>query len=167
MDFSTVTSGLQLAEYSAISHNHPEGIKGAQATAAAIYLAKTGSTKEEIKDYINQNFYKIDFTLDEIRDTYEFNEICQRTVPQALEAFFESMDYEDAIRNAISIGGDSDTIGAICGSIAEAYYGIPVNIRNQALSYLDDTLTLCLKQFEEAYPPVILSGEKPIGLPMG
>ena len=90
-----------------------------------------------------------------------------RTVPQALEAFFESMDYEDAIRNAISIGGDSDTIGAICGSIAEAYYGIPVNIRNQALSYLDDTLTLCLKQFEEAYPPVIISGEKPIGLPMG
>ena len=167
----TVASSLEEAlalskRVTSISHNHPEGIKGAQATAAAIYLAKTGSTKEEIKDYINQNFYKIDFTLDEIRDTYEFNEICQRTVPQALEAFFESMDYEDAIRNAISIGGDSDTIGAICGSIAEAYYGIPVNIRNQALSYLDDTLTLCLKQFEEAYPPVIISGEKPIDLPM-
>ena len=143
-----------------ITHNHPEGIKGAVAVAGAIYLARTGHSMDEIKEYI-KNYYTIDFTLDEIRDTYEFNEICQRTVPQALEAFFESMDYEDAIRNAISIGGDSDTIGAICGSIAEAYYGIPVNIRNQALSYLDDTLTLCLKQFEEAYPPVIISGKNP------
>ena len=154
---SSLEDALDLSKrVTTISHDHPEGIKGAQATAAAIYLAKTGSTKEEIKDYINRNFYKIDFTLDEIRDTYEFNEICQKTVPQALEAFFESTDYEDAIRNAISIGGDSDTIGAICGGIAEAYYGIPRSIRNQALNYLDDTLSSYLKRFEEAYPPVIL-----------
>lgn len=154
---STLEEALELSKrVTVISHNHPEGIKGAQATAAAIYLAKTGSTKEEIKDYINQNFYKIDFTLDEIRDTYEFNEICQRTVPQALEAFFESTDFEDAIRNAISIGGDSDTIGAICGGIAEVYYGVPRNIRNQAIVFLDETLLSFLNQFEEAYPPITL-----------
>ena len=84
-----------------VSHNHPEGIKGAEATAVAIYMAKTGSNMLEIRDYIDKNYYPMDFTLDEIRDTYQFNETCQDTVPQALTAFFESTDFEDAIRNAI------------------------------------------------------------------
>lgn len=104
-----------------VSHNHPEGIKGAEATAVAVYMAKNGSSLLDIQDYINKHYYKIDFKLDDIRETYEFNETCQDTVPQALEAFFESTGFEDAIRNAISIGGDSDTLAAITGGIAEAY----------------------------------------------
>ena len=114
-----------------VSHNHPEGIKGAEATAVAIYLAKTGSSLSEIKNYINEHYYKIDFKLDDIRQEYQFDVSCQGSVPQAL-GFFESNSFEDAIRNAISIGGDSDTIGAITGSIAEAYYGINDEIRNTA-----------------------------------
>ena len=121
-----------------VTHNHPEGLKGAEATSVAIYLAKTGSTKDEIRDYINKNYYNLDFTLDEIRPTYKFNETCQDTVPQAIEAFLESDSFEDAIRNAISIGGDSDTLAAITGGIAEAYYGIPDDIKKQAMYFLDD-----------------------------
>lgn len=124
----------------AVSHNHPEGLKGAEATTAAIFLARSGKTISEIKQYIQNEYYPIDFTLEEIRDTYRFNETCQDTVPQALEAFFESTDFEDAIRNAISIGGDSDTLAAITGGIAEAYYGVPQNIKDKALAYLDDRL---------------------------
>ena len=135
-----------------VTHNHPEGIKGAEATAVAIYLARTGSNLLEIQDYINKHYYKISFKLDDIRDTYEFNAICQDTVPQALEAFFESTGFEDAIRNAISIGGDSDTIAAITGGIAEAYYGIPTNIRTHALTFLDETLLKILTDFENKYP---------------
>ena len=93
-----------------VTHNHPEGMKGAEATAVAVYLAKIGKDIQEIRDYINQHYYTMDFTLDEIRDTYRFNESCQGTVPQALQAFFESTDFEDAIRNAISIGGDLSLI---------------------------------------------------------
>ena len=122
-----------------VTHNHYEGVKGAVAVAGAIYLARTGHSMDEIKEYI-KNYYTIDFTLDEIRDDYDFYEICQKSVPQALEAFFESNSFEDAIRNAISIGGDSDTIAAITGSIAEAYYGIDEDIKETALSYLDDYL---------------------------
>lgn len=134
-----------------VTHNHPEGIKGAEATAAAIYMAKTGSTIPEIKDYILKNYYNINFTLDEIRDTYSFDVSCQGSVPQALEAFFESKDFEDAIRNAISIGGDSDTLAAITGGIAEAYYGIPEEIREKAEGYLDEELRGMVKEFEGEY----------------
>lgn len=131
----------ELAKASAeITHNHPEGIKGAVATASALYLARAKKSKEEIKEYIHKNYYILDFTLDEIRPFYRFNESCQDTVPQALECFFESTDFEDAMRNCMSIGGDSDTLGAICGGIAEAYYGIPDDIKTKALSYLDDYL---------------------------
>lgn len=132
-----------------VTHNHPEGIKGAEATAVAIYLARTGESIDEIKAYINENYYKIDFTLDEIRDTYEFNESCQGTVPQALEAFFESTSFEDTIRNAISIGGDSDTIAAIAGPIAEAYYGIPSEIKEKAVTYLTDEFIEILNKFDQ------------------
>ena len=117
-----------------VSHNHPEGVKGAEATACAIFLARTGHSKEEIRSFIEENYYTLDFTIDEIRPTYEFNETCQRTVPQAIEAFLESISFEDAIRNAISVGGDSDTLAAITGSIAEAFYGIPGELRKQAIS---------------------------------
>lgn len=138
-----------------VTHNHPEGVKGAEATAVAIYLAKTGSSILEIRDYINDNYYPMNFTLDEIRDTYEFNETCQETVPQALQAFFESTGFEDAIRNAISIGGDSDTLAAICGGVAEAYYGIPTDIRKHALTFLDQRLMQLLILFENKYPPIM------------
>lgn len=141
---------LMLAKESAeVTHNHPEGIKGAQATAACIFLAKTGHTKEEIRKYTEEKFYKLDFTLDEIRDEYWFNETCQFTVPQAIEAFLEADSFEDAIRNAISIGGDSDTLAAITGGIAEAFFGIPENMKITALSYLDDVLKNVVTEFEK------------------
>jgi type I restriction enzyme M protein len=117
-----------------VTHNHPEGVKGAEATACAIFLARTRHSKEEIRAFIEDNCYTLDFMLDEIRPTYRFDVTCQGSVPQAIEAFLESTSFEDAIRNAISIGGDSDTIAAITGSIAEAFYGIPEDIRKQAIS---------------------------------
>ena len=120
----SLEEALDLARISAeVTHNHPEGIKGAQATAAAIYLARTGSGIPEIQSYISNSFYSLDRTLDEICKDYSFNETCQGTVPEAITAFLESVSFEDAIRNAISMGGDSDTIGAITGAIAWAYYG--------------------------------------------
>ena len=134
-----------------VTHNHPEGIKGAEATTVAIFMAKTGSSMLEIQDYINKNYYKIDFKLDDIRENYSFDVSCQGSVPQALEAFFESTDFEDAIRNAISIGGDSDTLAAITGGIAEAYYGIPESIRKHALTFLDGRQLGILNAFEAKY----------------
>lgn len=122
-----------------VTHNHPEGIKGAVSVAGAIYLACRGSTMAEIKKYVSK-FYKIDFTLNQIRPSYKFHETCQDSVPQAFEAFFESTSFEDAVRNAISIGGDSDTIAAIVGSVAEAYYGIDSTLKETALTYLDERL---------------------------
>ncbi|MDO4175869.1 MAG: ADP-ribosylglycohydrolase family protein [Bacillota bacterium] len=130
-----------------VTHNHPEGIKGAEATAVAIYMTRSGSSKDEIEDYINEFYYDIDFTLDDIRDTYQFNESCQGTVPQALEAFFEADSYEDAIRNAISIGGDSDTMAAITGGIAEAYFGVPEKYFNAVEYFLDDDLWGIVKEW--------------------
>ncbi len=143
--------GLKLTEDLAkksaeVTHNHPEGIKGAQATAAAIFFMRHGKSKNAIEEYKNklkdyiQNKYKYDlnFTLNEIRPSYDFNESCQKTVPQAIVSFLESENFEDAIRNAISIGGDSDTLAAITGGIAEASYGIPEDIKEKAISYLDN-----------------------------
>ncbi len=134
-----------------VTHNHPEGIKGAEATAVAIFMARNGCSILEIRDYINAYYYPMNFTLDGIRDTYQFNETCQDTVPQALMAFFESTSFEDAIRNAISIGGDSDTLAAITGGIAEAYYGIPAEIRKHALTFLDERLLNILSVFENKF----------------
>ena len=123
-----------------VTHNHPEGLKGAEATAVAIYMARTGSSILEIRDYIDQNYYPMNFTLDGIRKDYRFDVTCQGSVPQALMAFFESTGFEDAIRNAISIGGDSDTIAAICGGIAEAYYGIPDEFKEECRKRLPDDM---------------------------
>ena len=127
-------------EVTKVTHDHPEGLKGAEATVVAIYMARNGSTMQEIRDVIHQQYYPMNFTLDEIRDTYVFNETCQNTVPQALKAFFESDSFEDAIRNAISVGGDSDTLAAITGGVAEAYYGVPAELEKRALTYLDSNL---------------------------
>ena len=139
----------------AVTHNHPEGLKGAEATATAVYLARTGIGKEELRAYITGNYYPIDFTLDAVRETYQFHETCQDSVPQAFEAFFESTDFEDAVRNAVSIGGDSDTIAAIAGSVAEAFYGVPEKLRRKALPFLDERLLAILNAFEQRYPPKI------------
>ena len=138
-----------------VTHNHPEGIKGAEAATVAIWLARQGKNILEIRDYINDHYYPLSFTLDGIRDTYTFNETCRETVPQAIMAFLESTGFEDAIRNAISIGGDSDTIAAITGGIAEAFYGIPTDIRKHALTFLDERLLKILLDFESKYPAAI------------
>ncbi len=143
-----------------VTHNHPEGIKGAEATTVAIFMALHGKSMLEIRDYIDKNYYPMNFTLDGIRDSYQFSETCQDTVPQAMMAFFESTGFEDAIRNAISIGGDSDTIAAITGGIAEAYYGIPSEIRKHELTFLDERLLAILIEFENRYKPIM---EKKIG----
>ena len=119
----SLEEALELAKISAeVTHNHPEGIKGAQAVAAAIFLARTGRTKEEIREYIQANFYPLDRTLEEIRPDYSFDGTCQGSVPESIIAFLESESFEDAIRNTISLGGDADTMGAITGSIAWSYY---------------------------------------------
>ena len=148
-----IEEGLKLTEDLAkksaeVTHNHPEGIKGAQATAASIFFMRHGKSKnaikeykEKLKDYIKDRFeYDLDFTIDEIRPIYRFDVSCQGSVPPAIVSFLESENFEDAIRNAISIGGDSDTIGAITGSVAEAAYGIPEDIKEKAMSYLDGRL---------------------------
>lgn len=114
-------------------------------------MALQGKSKEEIKEYIIKNYYNIDFTLEEIRPTYKFYVSCEESVPQALEAFFESTSFEDAIRNAISIGGDSDTIAAICGSIAEAYYGVPEDVKKFTQEKLDNNLREKLIKIEKKY----------------
>ena len=149
----TLDEALLLAKVSAeVTHNHPEGIKGAQVIAAAIFLARCNRSKEEIKEYIEENFYTLDKTLDEIRPSYSFNETCQETVPQAIQAFLESTDFEDAIRNAISLGGDSDTLAAITGSIAWAYYrqfGFPISPDLQKMK--DKVYTYLPQEFIDIY----------------
>jgi len=148
---NSLEEAVYFAQASAeVTHNHPEGIKGAVVTAGATYLAKTGATMDEIKAFVGV-YYKIDFTLDEIRPTYRFNETCQRTVPQAMQAFFESTSFEDAIRNAISIGGDSDTLAAITGAVAEAYYGMTEREKNEAAERLDPVLLKIVWDFKKRF----------------
>jgi ADP-ribosylglycohydrolase len=145
---------LQEAEKTAaVTHNHPEGIKGAQATAAAIFLARQGKSKADIRTYITEQFgYDLHRTVDEIRPTYSFNESCQGTVPEAIVAFLDSTDFEDAIRNAVSLGGDSDTLTCITGGIAEAFYGdIPEHIRQSVWERLDEPLKQVVEEFRDRY----------------
>ncbi len=135
------------------THNHPEGVRGAQATAAAVFLARTGSTKEQIRRHITATFaYDLDRTLDEIRPRYRFDVTCQGSVPEAIIAFLESSDYEDAVRNAVSLGGDSDTQACITGGIAEAYYGgVPECIGEAALALLVNRLRSVTLRFMERF----------------
>lgn len=172
-------NGSSIAKLSAeVTHNHPEGIKGAMATADAIYLCRyyfggyhgdhelpisdnPVECKERIKKHIENRYgYDLSRTLDEIRPTYFFNETCQETVPQAIIAFLESTDFEDAIRNAISLGGDSDTLAAITGSIAEAAYGIPQWIKEKTFSYLDEPIKAVLKRWKTYVEPMRRSNIK-------
>jgi ADP-ribosylglycohydrolase len=152
--FSGLDEVLEKARiYTAITHDHREGIKGAQATAASIYLARTGSTKQEIREYVQASFgYDLGRRLDVIRGGYRFNETCQGTVPEAIIAFLESVDFEDAIRNAISLGGDSDTLACITGGIADAYYGgVPTGILEEVLARLDLDLRSVTRSFYSKY----------------
>lgn len=133
----SVQEAGELGKISAeVTHDHPEGIKGAVAVAEAVFMAGHGYDKAEIRQAM-KNLYSLDLTLDEIRPHYRFDVSCQGSVPQALEAFLESRGFEDCVRLAVSIGGDSDTIAAMAGSIAGAYYGIPEDIKAQAMSHLD------------------------------
>ena len=156
----TMEECMELAEASAaVTHDHPEGIKGAKAVAAAVFMARNGAAKEEIKEYIEEHFYPLDKSLDEIRPSYRFDESCQGTVPQAIQAFLESKTFEDALRNAVSLGGDSDTIGAITGSIAWSFYwgraweaSLPNDmkaIRDQAIALLPEDILNVVEEFEE------------------
>ena len=138
----SLDEALELARVvTGVTHNHPEGIKGAEAVTAAIFLARQGRSPSEVRDYIRENFYPgLTFTLDEIRDSYEYDSGCPGSVPQALEAFFEATSFEDAIRNAVSIGGDVDTTAAIAASIAEAEWGIHDDMIKTSISYIDRDL---------------------------
>jgi type I restriction enzyme M protein len=136
-----------------VTHNHESGLKGAEAVTVCLFMALNKASKDEIKNHIQNNYYNLDFTLDGIRKNYKFEINCEKCVPEAIVAFLESYDFEDAIRNAISIGGDSDTIGAITGSIAESFYGIPDNLRITASNYLDIFLLNTIYEFEENFPP--------------
>jgi len=148
--YATLDETEHWAEVSArVTHDHPEGIKGAQATAATMFLARTGASKDEIRAYVTQRFdYYLTRTLDQIRPTYHHVESCQETVPEAITAFLESTGFEDAVRLAVSLGGDADTQGAITGAIAEAAYGIPDDIRAEAVKRLDARLLAVLEHFE-------------------
>ena len=146
----------EAASSAAVTHDHPEGIKGAQAIASAIFLARSGKSKPDIRDYVENAFdYDLSEPLDSIREWYakDFTEAsCQGSVPQAITAFLESNDFEDAIRKAISIGGDSDTIACMAGGIAEAFYGgVPRDIDDEVMSRLDERLGMVLLEFVDSY----------------
>ena len=155
--YSKLEDVERMAKVSAeVTHNHPEGIKGAQSVAGAIFLARTSKSKQDIKEYAEKQYgYFLDFKLDDIRESYQFDESSAGTVPPAIVAFLESIDFEDAIRNAISIGGDSDTVAAIAGSIAEAFYGVPSDIKDKALKYLSPKLFAILREFNKAITPIL------------
>ena len=152
--FDTLEDTLQAARQSAeVTHNHPEGVKGAQATAACIFMARTGRSKHEIKEYIEQTFgYDLNRTCDEIRPCYLMNVTCQGSVPESIIAFLESTDFESAIRLAVSLGGDADTMGAITGGIAEAYYGgVPGHIKKEVLKRLPNEFIDVMQKFYQKF----------------
>lgn len=152
--FSSEKEVLEQARLTAeITHNHPEGIKGAQATALAIYLARTDQNKEDVRTIISERFgYSLDRTVDEIRSTYSFDISCQGTVPEAIISFLDSTSYEDAIRNAVSLGGDSDTLACITGGIAEAFYGgVPEHITSRVEEILPPDLMDVTRAFREKF----------------
>lgn len=152
--FGTADETLREAERSAaVTHDHPEGIKGAQATALAVFLARHGADKQEVRRQISERFgYDLSRHLDDIRPTYAFDESCQGTVPQAITAFLESTDFEDAVRNAVSLGGDADTLAAITGAIAQAHYGaVPTPLREWVRWRLPHDLWEVVERFEHRF----------------
>lgn len=150
--YPTIEKTREVAAYTAgITHNHPEGIKGAEATASCIFLARMGADKETIKKYIEKEFgYNLNRTLEQIRPSFHMDESCQGTVPEAVTAFLESVDFEDAIRNAVSLGGDTDTLAAITGSIAEAYYDIPDFLQAECRKRVSKDILKVIERFDEA-----------------
>ena len=148
--FDDLQTVLRMARLSAaVSHNHPEGIKGAQATASAIYLARTGASKQAIRAYVEAEFgYDLSRTCDEIRPDYYHVETCQQTVPEAITAFLEGESFEDVIRTAVSLGGDCDTLTAIAGSIAEGFYGVPESLKQECRSRLPAQLGCILAEYD-------------------
>lgn len=151
--YNDLEKTLHVAKLTAeVTHNHPEGIKGAQATAAGIFLARTGADKETIKKYIEGTFeYNLSHSLNQIRPRYTFDVSCQGSVPESIISFLEADSYEDTIRNAISLGGDSDTMACIAGGIAEAYYGMPEEFKQDALDKLPESLRKITEEFREFY----------------
>ena len=149
---------VKAKESAEVTHNHPEGIKGAQATAAAIFLARKGELKSYIQDYVEKEFgYNLNFELEELRENYQFDESCQKTVPQAIFTFLISESFEDSIRKAIYIGGDSDTLACINGSIAEAFYHrVPKKMISEITRRLDKRLLMITKEFCEKYIPTYI-----------
>ena len=148
--FDTLEDTRHFARLTAeVTHNHPEGIKGAEATASAIFLARIGTNKDDIKAYIIREFgYNLSRTCDEIRPTYYHVESCQETVPEAITAFLEGNDFEDVIRTAVSLGGDCDTLTCIAGSIAEAFFGVPEELRAECRSRLPEDILSVLDRFD-------------------
>ena len=148
--FDTLEETREKARLTAeVTHDHPEGIKGAEATSGAIFLARTGRSKEEIRDYIVQEFgYDLSRTCDQIRPSYHHNESCQKTVPEAITAFLEGTDFEDVIRTAVSLGGDCDTLTCIAGSIAEAFYGVPAILKAECRRRLPEDMAYILGRFD-------------------
>ena len=149
--YDTLEETLHAAKLtSEVTHNHPEGIKGAQATAAAIFMARTGSSKEDIKNYIVSEFgYDLSRTCDEIRPAYKHVESCQETVPEAITAFLEGESFEDVIRTAVSLGGDCDTLTCIAGSIAEAFYGVPEDLLDECILRVPAEMYEVIQSFDE------------------
>ena len=148
--FDTLEETREKARLTAeVTHDHPEGIKGAEATSSAIFLTRTGRSKEEIRDYIVQEFgYDLSRTCDQIRPSYYHNESCQKTVPEAITAFLEGTDFEDVIRTAVSLGGDCDTLTCIAGSIAEAFYGVPAILKAECRRRLPEDMAYILGRFD-------------------
>lgn len=148
--YETMETTRQVARWTAeVTHNHPEGVKGAVATACAIFLARNGSSKEEIRAYITEQFgYDLSRTCDAIRPTYHHVESCQETVPEAITAFLEGTDFEDVIRTAVSLGGDCDTLTCIAGSIAEAFYGVPADLKEKCRRRLPEDMRAVLERFD-------------------
>lgn len=147
--FNTIEKTREVAKLTAeVTHNHPEGIKGAEATASVIFLARTGKDKDYIKQYVIDEFgYDLSKTCDEIRPTYHHVETCQETVPQAITAFLEGNDFEDVIRTSVSLGGDCDTLTCIAGSMAEAFYGVPEDMKQEVRNRLPEDLLFILDHF--------------------
>ena len=165
--FDTLEETRHMARLTAeVTHNHPEGIKGAEATASAIFLARTGHSKDAIRDYVVSEFgYDLSRTCDQIRPGYFHNESCQKTVPEAITAFLEGTDFEDVIRTAVSLGGDCDTLTCIAGSIAEAFYGVPAILEAECKSRLSEDMLYILGRFDisrehghDVIPDDILTG---------
>lgn len=151
--YQTLEETLHGAKLTAeVTHNHPEGVKGAQAVAAAVFLARAGADKDQIINYIANRFqYNLFRTLDQIRENYSFDESCQGTVPEALIAFYEGENFEAVIRKAVSLGGDSDTVACIAGAVAEAYYGMPGALKEETLSRLDAPMREIVYRFRSFY----------------